>query len=143
MKSIKLRYTTQIVEKTRNHRFFKSENSILNLVFENRKIRLFANINQEFLDLHCLNTNRVLIPIIKSFKYYNAKIYVFEVAMFSKNKTAEIKKSLIDLIDELSKSFKILKNDKQNINKLVIMFTNLSATDEIDLYLKEDQRIAS
>lgn len=143
MNNIKLKYSTKVIVKEKNFRFYSLKNSIVNVSINKSKLQLFANDRYEFLDLHSIKTNRVLIPIVKSFKYHNSKIYVFEVQMLDKIKTADIKKSLINLIDELCKSFRISKNDKKNVYNLIIMYTNFCTYNQIDSYLKGDERIVA
>lgn len=143
MNNLKLRYSTKLILKEKDFRFYSIKDSLINISIINKKLKLYANVNNEFLDLHSLKTNRILIPIVNSFKYHNSKIYVFEVQMLYKTKTADIKKSLINLIDELCKSFRISKNDKKNIYKLIIMYTNFCTYYQIDSYLKDNERIAA
>lgn len=142
MNNLKMKHTENIVLKEKNFRYYKLNDSILNLTMEKKKLKLYANLNNEFLDLHSLKTNWILIPIVGSFKYHNSKIYVFEVQMFYKTKTPEIKKSLINLIDELSSSFQISKDDIQSLNRLIIKYTNFTKFEEIEFYL-ENERIVS
>lgn len=142
MNSIKLKYSDTVFKKEKNFRFYSLKDSIVNVSLNKNKLKLFANDRYEFLDLHSIKTNRVLIPIVKSFKYHNLKIYVFEVQMFYKSKTAEIKKSLMSLTDELCSSFKISKDDTQSLNRLIIKYTNFTKFEDIEFYL-ETERIAS
>lgn len=137
-----MKHTENIVQKEKNFRYYKLNNSILNITMEKKKLKLCANANNEFLDLHSLKTNRILIPIINSFKYHNSKIYLFEVQMLYKTKTAEIKKSLINLTDELCCSFNISRNDTQSLYRLIIRYTNFTKFDQIEYYLN-NQRIAA
>lgn len=142
MNNIKLRYSSKVMVKERNFRFYSIKDSLVNISINNKNLRLFANDNCEFLDLHSIRTNRILIPIVKSIKYHNSRIYVFEAQILYKTKTAEIKKSLINLIDELSSSFQISKDDTQSLYRLIIKYTNFNKFEEIEFYLK-DERIAS
>jgi hypothetical protein len=142
MNNLKMKHTENIVQKEKNFRYYKLNNSILNITMEKKKLKLCANANNEFLDLHSLKTNRILIPIINSFKYHNSKIYLFEVQMLYKTKTAEIKKSLINLTDELCCSFNISRNDTQSLYRLIIRYTNFTKFDQIEYYLN-NQRIAA
>ena len=142
MNSIKLRYSSKVLVRELNFRFYSLKDSTVNVSIYKNKLKLFANDKCEVLDLHSIKTNRVLIPIVKSIKYHNSKIYVFEVQMFCKTKTAEIKKSLVNLIDEISTSFQISKDDIQNLYKLIVKYTNFTKFEEIEFYL-EDERIAS
>ncbi len=142
MNNIKLKYSTKVIVKEKNFRFYSLKNSIVNVSINKSKLQLFANDRYEFLDLHSIKTNRVLIPIVKSFKYHNSKIYLFEVQILYKTKTAEIKKSLINLTDELCCSFNISRNDTQSLYRLIIRYTNFTKFDQIEYYLN-NQRIAA
>ncbi len=142
MNSIKLKYSDTVFKKEENFRFYSLKDSIVNISINKNILKLFSNDSCEFLDLHSIKTNRVLIPIVKSFKYHNSKIYVFEVQIFNKTKTAEIKKSLINLINELRSSFQISKDDTKSLYRLIIKYTNFTKFEEIEFYL-EDERIAS
>lgn len=142
MNNIKLKYSTKVIVKEKNFRFYSLKNSIVNVSINKSKLQLFANDRYEFLDLHSIKTNRVLIPIVKSFKYHNSKIYLFEVQILYKTKTAEIKKSLINLTDELFCSFNISRNDTQSLYRLIIRYTNFTKFDQIEYYLN-NQRIAA
>lgn len=143
MKGIKFRYSTEIVIKEKNFRFYKSDESFLNLVFEDQKVKLYANVNQEFLDLHSIKTNRVIIPYVGSFKYSQNKLYVFEILFLRKKQTPKIKNELNNLIKELSKVFEINLNNKQALYRLIIRFTNFTSFDQIDFYLQSNERIAA
>ena len=143
MKGIKFRYSTEIVIKEKNLRFYKSDESFLNLVFENQKINLYANVNQEFLDLHSIKTNRVIILHVSSFKYFQNKLYVFEILFLRKKQTPKIKNELNNLIKELSKVFEINLNNKQDLYRLIIKYTNLETFDQIDFYLQSNERISA
>jgi hypothetical protein len=143
MKGIKFRYSTKIVKKERNLRFYKSDQSLLNLLYEDQKIKLYANVNEEFLDLHSIKTNRVIIPHVGSFKYSQNKLYVFEILLLRRNQTPKIKNELNNLKKELSNAFKINLNNKQALYRLIIRFTNFTTFDQIDFYLENDERIAA
>lgn len=143
MKGIKFRYSTKIVKKERNLRLYKSDQSLLNLLYEDQKIKLYANANEEFLDLHSIKTNRVIIPHVGSFKYSQNKLYVFEILLLRRNQTPKIKNELNNLKKELSNAFKISLNNKQALYRLIIKFTNFTTFDQIDFYLENDERIAA
>ncbi len=142
MINIKFKYTTDVIEKEKNLRFYRySKHSILNLSIDKKRLFLYANVNQEFLDLHSIKTNRILIA--NDFEYINSKIYLIRVEILSKNETPKIKNILINLIDQLCKSYKVSKNDKLNVYRLLIRFSNFKTFDQIDSYLGNVEKAAA